>query len=229
MRVYHGSYTEIDEIDLSKCEPFKDFGQGFYVTKIREQAEYWANRKGRIAKGKSCVTEYNFIESAFEHWKFHVLRFDSYSEAWLDFVVMNRNPNSPIPAHGYDIVEGPVADDKVTQRLDTYLEGGISKAAFLEELKFFRHTHQICLCTQRSLQALERIHNKKHIGDIDDAILQSLVADYGMTGEEAVDAYFESQTYKKLIGDNAGLYQKSWREIYDILLQELNPDVHRSQ
>jgi len=37
MRVYHGSYTPIQEIDLSKCEIGKDFGQGFYVTKIKEQ------------------------------------------------------------------------------------------------------------------------------------------------------------------------------------------------
>jgi hypothetical protein len=222
MRVYHGSYTEIDEIDLSKCELYKDFGQGFYVTKIREQAAYWANRKGRIAKCKSHITEYNFIESAFEHWKFRVLRFDGYSEEWLDFVVLNRNTSSPIPSHNYDIVEGPVADDKVTQRLGKYLEGSILKETFLEELKFFKHTHQICLCTQRSLQALERIHTHKSVGDIDDTILQSLVADYGMTGEKAVDTYFESQTYKQLIDDSTGLYQKPWREIYDLLLRELN-------
>jgi hypothetical protein len=222
MRVYHGSYTEIDEIDLSKCELYKDFGQGFYVTKIREQAAYWANRKGRIAKGKSHITEYNFIESAFEHWKFRVLRFNGYSEEWLDFVVLNRDTNSSIPAHNYDIVEGPVADDKVTQRLGKYLEGSISKETFLEELKFFKHTHQICLCTQRSLQALERIHTHKSVGDIDDAILQSLVADYGITGEKAVDTYFESQTYKQLTDDSTGLYQKPWREIYDLLLREIN-------
>jgi Protein of unknown function (DUF3990) len=35
MRVYHGSFIEIIEIDLSKCEKNKDFGQGFYVTKNR--------------------------------------------------------------------------------------------------------------------------------------------------------------------------------------------------
>jgi len=33
MKVYHGSYTAIDEIDLNRCEVGKDFGQGFYVTK----------------------------------------------------------------------------------------------------------------------------------------------------------------------------------------------------
>jgi len=48
MKVYHGSYTEITVIDLSKCELGRDFGKGFYVTKLREQAEFWAKRKGRI-------------------------------------------------------------------------------------------------------------------------------------------------------------------------------------
>jgi hypothetical protein len=39
MKVYHGSYTAVEEIDLTKCEPRKNFGQGFYVTKYRTQAE----------------------------------------------------------------------------------------------------------------------------------------------------------------------------------------------
>jgi hypothetical protein len=47
MKLYHGSYTAIDEVDLSKCETGKDFGQGFYVTKFKEQAEIWAVRKGK--------------------------------------------------------------------------------------------------------------------------------------------------------------------------------------
>jgi hypothetical protein len=221
MKVYHGSYMKIDEIDLSQCELYRDFGRGFYVTNIREQAAYWANRKGRIAKSKGCVTEYNFIESVLEHWKFRVLRFPAYSEEWLDFVVMNRNPNSPVPTHDYDIVEGPVADDKVTLRLDTYLEGALSKEAFLEELKFFKHTHQICFCTHRSLQALERIYKKTFTGNIDNAITQSLVSDYNLSEKQALDAYFESNTYKTLIDESTGLYQKPWAEVYQLLLREL--------
>jgi hypothetical protein len=55
MIVYHGSYTEIDTIDLSKGELQRDFGRGFYVTKLREQAEYWANRKGNFNKTNGCI------------------------------------------------------------------------------------------------------------------------------------------------------------------------------
>ena len=194
MKVYHGSYMEIDEIDLSKCEPYRDFGK----------------------------TEYNFIENAFNLWKFHVLRFADYSEEWLDFVVMNRNPDSIIPAHDYDIVEGPVADDKVTIRLDIYLAGGLSKKAFLEELKFFKYTHQICLCTQRSLQALERMPRKEFIENIDDIIVQSLVSDYNFSEKQSLDVYFGSKTYNALIDESTGLYQKTWTEVYQLLLRELN-------
>jgi hypothetical protein len=221
MKVYHGSSIEIINIDLSKCGLYRDFGKGFYVTNILEQAAYWAERKGGDNNTEGYVTEFEFTETAFEHWKFRVLRFDDYTEEWLDFVVMNRNPGSPIPAHDYDIVEGPVADDKVTLRLNIYLKGNLSKEAFLEELKYFKRTHQICFCTLRSLQALERIHKKKFTGHIDYLITQSLVLDYNLSERQAIDAYFESQTYEMLISESTELFQKPWTEIYQLLLNEL--------
>jgi hypothetical protein len=47
MKVYHGSYTEINEIDFEKCKWGKDFGRGFYVTNLHSQAEIWAKRGTR--------------------------------------------------------------------------------------------------------------------------------------------------------------------------------------
>lgn len=44
MRLYHGSNIEISNIDLNKCRPYKDFGKGFYLTEIRDQAEKMASR-----------------------------------------------------------------------------------------------------------------------------------------------------------------------------------------
>jgi hypothetical protein len=219
MKVYHGSYMPIEQIDLSKCEKRRDFGQGFYVTNILEQAEFWAKRKGIANKTKGFVTEFDFDEEAFEDNDLKVLRFDEYSEAWLDFVVLNRQKGSK--AHTYDIVEGPVADDDITQRIDVYLEGIISKTDFLEDLKFHRPTHQIALCTIESLQMLERIKKKKYLGDIDDAITQSLVVDYGMTVNKAIDVYFESKTYRQLIDESSELCNKTWEEIYKLVVQEL--------
>ncbi|GHT68641.1 hypothetical protein FACS189452_08660 [Bacteroidia bacterium] len=222
MKVYHGSYKEIIEIDLSQCNLNRDFGRAFYVTNIREQAEYWAIRRGREKKTEGFVTEFTFYDNAFEHYGLKVLRFFDYTEKWLDFVVLNRSVDTL--AHDYDIVEGPIADDKVTRRIIDYMNGKVAKQDFLEELKFFKHTHQIAFCTLESLQMLERPHKKTEwaMEDIDDAITQSLVVDYKMTVENAVDAYFESNTYQQLIDESTGLFNKSWDEVYALLKKELN-------
>lgn len=56
MKLYHGSNLKIDKIDFSKCRPYKDFGQGFYCTEIKEQAELMAKRVSRIYGGSPVVT-----------------------------------------------------------------------------------------------------------------------------------------------------------------------------
>ena len=222
--MYHGSYIEIPVIDLSKCEPGKDFGRAFYVTKFREQAEYWAIRKGKIHDSDGCITEYEFYESAFEHFGLNVLRFDNYNEEWLDFVVTNRNPDAIL--HGYDIVEGPVANDNIATRIFDYLDGEISKIEFLEELKFkHQESHQIAFCTVASLQMLEWINKKadSYYG-VNDAIIQSLIKEKNITEEKAVDLYFASKAYKQLIDETTGLSTKPWENVYELLKKELNID-----
>jgi len=222
MTVYHGSYEEIKEIDLSKCEPNRDFGKAFYVTNIRKQAEYWASRRGKDHGTDGFVTVYNFYDNAFEHYGLKTLRFPYYTEEWLDFVVLNRDPNSPIPAHDYDIVEGPVADDKVTRRIFAYLNGAVSKADFLEELRHSQHTHQIALCTVESFQMIEYKVNDTDltIDEIDDLVVQALVSE-GMSEAKALDAYYESKVYRQLIEDHIDLTDMTWHDIYKMLLKEL--------
>lgn len=48
MILYHGSNTDIDKINLSKCKPNKDFGKGFYLTTLKGQAERMALRVSRM-------------------------------------------------------------------------------------------------------------------------------------------------------------------------------------
>jgi hypothetical protein len=223
MKVYHGSYTLIEKVDLAKCQPSRDFGQGFYITKIRSQAEYWAKRIGDKNEIKGIITEFRFIEYAFDYEKLNTLRFDNYCEDWLDFVLLNRANTSLKQAHDYDIVEVLVADDRITRRIHACLNGKVSRADFLEELKFFRYTHQIALCTIGALQMIERKIDQSEfiIDDIDEAITGALVIDYGMTEGKALDAYLESQTYRMLIDESTHLYQKPWTEVYQLLLSEL--------
>ena len=224
MKVYHGSYVEIFEIDLSKSVINRDFGCGFYVTKFREQAEYWAKRKGLQHKTNGVVTEFQFLELAFTHYGMNVLRFTDYTEEWLDFVVMNRTTKSPDNLHDYDIVEGPVANDDIATRITFYLEGRLTKTEFIEELKF-KHaaSHQIALCTQKSLQMIKKAFSEADLNEmeIDDAITQSLIMDFEMPDFQAIDTYFNSKTYSLLIDESTEFYKKSWQEIYEILKTEL--------
>jgi len=223
VRVFHGSYALVDVIDLTKGRNHLDFGKGFYVTGIRSQAEFWAARSGRFHKTDGIVSEFEFYENAFEHYDLKILRFSGYDEQWLDFVVLNRDPKSPIPAHDYDIVEGPVANDDVNARINDYLAGMVSKADFLEELAVHRPTHQICLCTVRSLQMIEPIDKKYYVNvkHISRPIMEMLITEYQFDKYEAADILYNSKIFSELSDKTTGLYQKQWAEIYNMLKEEL--------
>jgi len=226
MKVYHGSYTTIEKIDLARCEVGKDFGRGFYVTNLREQAEIWATRKGKPKQTTGIVTEFDFDEDIPEVMELKVLKFENYDEEWLDFIVRNRKNNSlKQQVHDYDIIEGPVANDRITEQIDNYIDGLISKEEFLNDL-IHLPSHQICFCTVQSLQALtisKPIINSKihHIGS---SILQALMTDYGINEMEATDKYYTSSTYTQLADETTEFYKKNWTEIYQLLKQELKHD-----
>ena len=224
MRVYHGSYAVVSEIDLTKGRNNLDFGKGFYVTNIRSQAEYWATRTGRFHKTEGVVSEFEFYENAFEHYDLKVLRFSGYTEKWLDFVVLNRDPKSPIPAHDYDIVEGPVANDDVANRINDYLAELVSKDDFLKELSFHKPTHQICLCTVRSLQMIEPIDKKYYVNlkHISRPIIEMLITEQNLDKYTAADTLYNSKTFSKISDRSTELYKKQWTEMYDMLKTELN-------
>jgi hypothetical protein len=209
---------------LAKGRNNLDFGKGFYVTSIRSQAESWAVRAGRFHKTDGIVSEFEFYENAFEHYDLKVLRFSGYTEDWLDFVVLNRDPKSSIQAHDYDIVEGPVANDDVADRINDYLAEYISKADFLKELAIHKPTHQICLCTVRSLQMIEPIDKKYYVNvkHISRQIIEILITEQKLDKYAAADMLYNSDFFSKLSDRTTDLYKKPWTEIYDMLKTELN-------
>ncbi|MDR2887055.1 MAG: DUF3990 domain-containing protein [Bacteroidales bacterium] len=223
MKVYHGSDTLIEEIDLDKSKYGRDFGRGFYVTSLPEQAKTMAERVARWNKTKPAVTEFEFDEFALIDNEMKILKFDGYNDEWLDFVVLNRKNREKQPAHDYDIVEGPVANDRITTRVDDFIAGLISREHFLNDL-VYNPSHQICFCTVQSLQALvlpkQSIYSAVfHIGD---EVMQSLMANYDLTETEAADVYYTSATYASLACETTALYQKPWQEIYEMLKMELS-------
>ena len=223
MRVYHGSYIKVDKIDLSKSKPNKDFGKGFYVTKFRHHAEEWAKIIGEKHGTDGYVSEFEFSENDFTQTICKIKHFDSYDEEWLDFIVKNRDKNNKISAQDYDIVIGPVADDKVQNTLRLYLKGKIAKEKFLKMLSHHEETHQICFCTLNSLQTIDRIDDTPtyEIVMISEPIIKKLIIDFDFDEEKSTNLFFESDTYSKLSDMETKLYEKDWIETYTLLLNEL--------
>lgn len=104
MKLYHGSNMVIERIDLSKCKPYKDFGQGFYLTEIKEQAEQMAKRASAIYGGEPTVTVFEFDEAALR--TLSVKTFEEPNEEWALFVMANRSRHNMQPIHNFDVVIG---------------------------------------------------------------------------------------------------------------------------
>lgn len=222
MKVYHGSYTAIHEIDLTRCEPKRDFGQGFYVTKLREQAEIFAVRKGNRRRTESIITEFEFDEDVYEDNNFKMLVFSDYNSDWFDFVIKNRKSRKI--THDYDIVEGPVADDKIQMRIQSFLDGVITKEDFFNQLIHPVPSHQICFCTVNSLKVLKRTDYKiiYKVDNINELIIEQLVRDCQIDETKAADLFFSSTIFGQLANVETKFYLKDWQEIYIMLKKELN-------
>ena len=146
--LYHDSYMAISNPSAKVGRKNLDFGQGFYVTKIKEQAQEWAkivaSRKGR--NGTPVVSAYMFDEIAAEANGVRFKRFDSYNIEWLDYVVDCRK-GKDISAD-FDIVEGGVANDSVIDTVEDYEKGIITAEQALGQLRYKKVNHQICILNQ---------------------------------------------------------------------------------
>ena len=131
MILYHGGTEAVMQPDCKKGRPDLDFGQGFYVTLLQEQAGGFARRKARDRKGKPVISVYEFdYEAAIKDCAY--LNFEFYDEAWLDFVVDSRSGLKPWA--NYDVVEGGVANDRVIDTVELYTIGILDKASALGRL-----------------------------------------------------------------------------------------------
>lgn len=118
-----------------------DFGRGFYLTALREQAEKYGQRF--LRKGEEAYLNiYKFDE---ELQGFSRIVFDAYDSQWLDYVTACRK-GQPHPT--YDIIEGGIADDQVFDTIDLYFSGIYTFEQALDQLRFKRPNHQVCITNQ---------------------------------------------------------------------------------
>ena len=140
-KLYHGGFCATEKPEIRVSENRKDFGPGFYCTNLQAQAERWAQR---YPTPVISVFEYAARD------EIKVLRFDTMTDEWLDFVAACRN-GTP---HGYDIVSGAMANDQVWNYVADYLAGILTREQFWVLAKFKHPTHQIAFCTPHALGCL---------------------------------------------------------------------------
>lgn len=157
MILYHGSNVEIAKIDLSQCNPYKDFGQAFYLTAEKDQAMDVALARVDIFGGEPVINAYCFDESLLTDGTLFFKTFDGYTEEWADFIYNHRDEtNVPPYMHSYDVVYGPIANDRVGLQIRNYRLGNIDKKEFLRRLKYMKGiTFQYAFCTDRAIEKLQ--------------------------------------------------------------------------
>jgi hypothetical protein len=157
--LYHGGLEIITEPEIREANRTLDFGVGFYLTSSLHQAEDWVRRRMDDRKAElGYVNAYDFEEDE-AMALLRVKYFDYPSDEWVDFVMSNRR--TPGFTHDYDIVIGPVANDRVYTAFTLYEGGIIDKATLILELKTYRLIDQYLFHTPRSLSFLTYSYAKK--------------------------------------------------------------------
>ncbi len=146
MILCHGSSLVVEQPDVLHSRGNVDFGKGFYTTPSLEQAKKWC-KKFESSGTAAFLSIYDFDETAFEVCK--VLKFETYSEEWLDFVVAHRRGNVN---DSYEIVMGGVANDKVFNTIELFFDGLIDKIEAIKRLRYEKPNYQIAFKSQRAIE-----------------------------------------------------------------------------
>lgn len=149
MKLYHGSFLSIEKPDLLHSRKNLDFGRGFYTTPLYEQAVKWCEKFKRRGQ-QGIVSSFSFDENTLP--KLQVLRFDTYSEAWLDFILKCRKGQDQT---GDDLVIGGVANDKVFNTVELFFDRLIDKREAIKRLRFEEPNLQICFRTEYAIELLQ--------------------------------------------------------------------------
>lgn len=144
MILYHASTSVIEFPDVVHSRERLDFGRGFYLTIIREQAEKYAERF--LRRGKEAYI--NIYETCGDLSCFSKKEFIAYSEEWLEYVMNCRQGRG---VDSYDWIAGGIADDRVFNTIDLYFANVINKEEALRRLIYEKPNYQICISNQKLL------------------------------------------------------------------------------
>ena len=158
MNLFHGSLEIVEVPEIREPNRTLDYGSGFYMTTSFRQAEAWVRRKmneNNIDHGYVNVFELDEVVMS----RLNCLIFKTANEEWLDFVMLNRTQRAF--NHSYDIVFGPVANDRVYAAFALYEGGLLNKQSLIAELKTYKLVDQYLFHTPDSLEAITFIEAKE--------------------------------------------------------------------
>ena len=161
MKLFHGSDTVVRGPLANVGRAKVDFGQGFYLTKLRGQAESWAKTiasRGRNRKAFLNVYEFDTAAARRDLGRRYKI-FDAYDIPWLDYVVDCRAGGDL--QNQYDVVEGGVANDNVIDTVEDYENGVITAEQALGQLAYKKVNHQICIHSQKIIDECVRFVESK--------------------------------------------------------------------
>ncbi len=157
--LFHGGSDIIKHPEIREPNRTLNFGKGFYLTSSKSQARDWVVRRiknDRLECG--YINEYE-IDIDIATTSLNIKKFDSPNDEWLDFVMSNRR-NADF-SHSYDIVIGPVANDRVYTAFALYEGGTISRDVLIRELKTYRLVDQYLFHTNEAVAHLIFINAEK--------------------------------------------------------------------
>lgn len=170
--VYHGSYCPVEKPVAGYGRADLDFGQGFYVTNLRSQAERWAAIVSGIYAERHPMLNIYELDIEYVYKTYRCIHFTAYNQEWIDFIVHSRRGLAPW--HDYDFVEGGIANDRVVDTVENYIAGMMPAEMALERLSRHQPNNQMCLLSQQLIdeclhyvdcEAIEENGTKQQKGD----------------------------------------------------------------
>lgn len=149
IEVYHAGTDVISRPDCKAGRINLDFGQGFYLTDIYDQALNFSRIKSRDRKMPPKINVHLLDRDGILQ-EGRSLIFDRYDEDWLEYIVACRAGKDVWKE--YDYVEGGIADDRVIDTVNLYIQGYIPKSRALRNLQYLKPNNQICILNQELLE-----------------------------------------------------------------------------
>jgi len=166
MIFYHGTNQKLGIINFDKSRLRTDFGKGFYLSDKLGNARDWAIDKSSISEIPT-VMRYEVNKALFLDESISRLRFDNPTIEWLNFVRDNRSRTTGVskkePRHSFDVVSGPIANDKVAIAVDKYCRGKMNAEETLNEVKALKNVFKLSMHSELALTFIKNISYSQFI------------------------------------------------------------------